>query len=183
MKILGPCGRTAATAVWWLALAAPADGLHAQSDAYPDFDALTTELRSLVNGSDLVSMRSLGTSHERREIWLLEIGNPAGAPLDTRPGLLVVGNLAGDHLVGSALAVDIVRHFLTADAADADIATVLNEQVVYVVPRLNPDGAEAMFARVRYGRRRGSSGVGWKGRESSLQSLATKCPKEPNKLG
>ena len=154
MKILGPCGRTAATVVWWLALAAPADGLHAQSDAYLDFDALTTELRSLANGSDLVSMRSLGTSHERREIWLLEIGNPAGGPLDTRPGLLIVGNLAGDHLVGSALAVDIVRHFLTADAADADIATVLNEQVVYVVPRLNPDGAEAMFDRVRYGRRR-----------------------------
>lgn len=154
MRILGPCGRTAAAAVWWLALAAPADGLHAQSDAYLDFDALTSELRSLVNGSDLVSMRSLGTSHERREIWLLEIGNPAGPSLDTRPGLLVVGNLAGDHLVGSALAVDIVRHFLTADAADADVATVLNEQVVYVVPRLNPDGAEAMFSGVRHGRRR-----------------------------
>ena len=154
MRILGPCGRTAAAAAWLLALAAPADGLHAQSDAYLDFDALTTELRSLVNGSDLVSMRSLGTSHERREIWLLEIGNPAGATLDTRPGLLVVGNLAGDHLVGSALAVDIVRYFLTADTADADVATVLDEQVVYVVPRLNPDGAEAMFSGVRYGRRR-----------------------------
>ncbi len=31
---------------------------------------------------------------------------------------------------------------------------MLDEQVVYVVPRLNPDRAEAMFARVRYGRRR-----------------------------
>ena len=31
---------------------------------------------------------------------------------------------------------------------------MLDEQVVYVVPRLNPDGAEAMCARVRYGRRR-----------------------------
>ena len=153
MRILGTCGRMAAATAGWLALAAPTDGLHAQSEAYLDFEALTTELRSLVNGSDMVSMRSLGASHEGREIWLLEIGNPAGPALDTRPGLLVVGNLAGDHLVGSSLAVDIVRYFLTADAADEDVAKVLDEQVVYVVPRLNPDGAEAMFARVRNGRR------------------------------
>ena len=57
-------------------------------------------------------------------------------------------------VVGSALAVEIVRYFLRADAANADVARVLDEQVVYVVPRLNPDGAEAMFARVRHGRRR-----------------------------
>ena len=83
----------------------------------------------------------------------MEIGNPAGAPLDTRPGLLVVGNLSGDHLLGSALALEPVRHLL-AGASDTAIATVLNARVVYVVPRLNPDAAEAMFAAVKQDRSR-----------------------------
>ncbi|MGD8329869.1 MAG: M14 family metallopeptidase [Acidobacteriota bacterium] len=124
-------------------------GGHAQSDAYLDFAGLTGELRGLVDGSPNASMRAIGTSHEGREVWLIEIADPAGAPLDERPGVLVVGNLAGDHVVGSQLALGIVR-FLLEDASAAD---VLRDQVVYVVPRLNPDGAEAMFAAVKADRK------------------------------
>jgi hypothetical protein len=125
----------------------------AQQAAYLNFNDLTRELRALTNGTDRARLRSLGRSHEGREIWLVEIGNPAGAPLDTRPGMLVVGNLSGDHLVGSALAVETVRHLLTA-GADSTVADVLNTRVVYVVPRLDPDAAEAMFAAVKQDRRR-----------------------------
>ncbi len=125
-------------------------GAQAQSTSYQDFDGITRELRSLVNGSPHASMRSLASSHEGREIWLVEIGNPAGTPLDQRPGVLVVGNLEGDHLIGSHLAVETVRYLLT----DPSAARLRDEQVVYVVPRLNPDGAEAMFARIKRDRKR-----------------------------
>jgi hypothetical protein len=121
-----------------------------QATSYLDFDGLTRELRSMVDGSNLATMRSLGTSHEGREIWLVEIRNPSGTPVETRPGLLVVGNLAGDHLVGSALALETIRYLLEQRGGEAD----LDEQVVYVVPRLNPDGAEAMFAGLQDAHRR-----------------------------
>jgi hypothetical protein len=135
-----------------LAMTAPIAGLQGQSASYLDFDDLTRELRSLVNGSDLARMSSLGTSLEGREIWLVEIGNRSGASLDVRPGLLVVANLAGDHLVGSALVLETVRYLLSA-GDDEHLESVLSQNVVYLVPRLNPDGAEAMFADVRYTRR------------------------------
>jgi hypothetical protein len=128
-------------------LALPAAG-EAQSTAYLDFDDLTSELRSLVNSSDMAEMRSLGETIEGREIWVVEIANRSGKPLEERPALLVVGNLEGNHLVGSALALEIIRYFVDG-AGDDEVASILNDQVIYVFPRLNPDGAEAMFASVR----------------------------------
>ncbi|MDH4044098.1 MAG: M14 family metallopeptidase [Gemmatimonadota bacterium] len=151
--------RIAGTPRLRLALGAIALGLlgavantQAQSPAYLDFNGLTRELRSLTNGSDLARLRSLGKSREGRDIWLVEIGATAGAPLDSRPALLVVGNLSGDHVVGSMLALETVRYLLAG--TDSSAATVLNTQVVYIVPRLNPDAAEGMFAAVKQDRRR-----------------------------
>ena len=130
-----------------IALVTPA-AIHSQTAAYLDFDDLTSELRSLVNGSNAATMRSIGTSREGRDIWLVEVANPSGIPITERPGLLVVGNLEGDHVVGSQLALETIRYLLTSGEADLD------GQVFYFVPRVNPDGAEAMFAGVRSDRRR-----------------------------
>jgi len=130
------------------ALALPASG-RAQATSYLNHDQLTRELRSLVNSSDMARMSSVGRSVEGREIWVVEIGNPSGKPLAERPAVLVVGNLEGDHLVGSALALETIRYFLEGADEHAEIGTILNEQVIYVFPRVNPDGAEAMFASVK----------------------------------
>ena len=140
------CSRWASAAVVALVgfAVSPMEGT-AQTTAYLDFDDLTRELRSVVNGSDMASMRSLGMSREGREIWVVQIA-AAGSPVEQRPGVLVVGNLSGDHLVGSALALETVR-YLTGGDVD------LTDRVVYVIPRLNPDGAEAMFGSVLTGRR------------------------------
>ncbi len=149
MQLAGIRGLRAAAGFVMLALVAPGGALRGQATSYLDFDGLTRELRSLVDGSNLATMRSLGTSREGREIWLVEIRNPSGTPVDTRPGLLIVGNLEGDHLVGSALALETIRYLIDQNGGEAN----LDEQVVYVVPRLNPDGAEAMFAAVHHARR------------------------------
>jgi hypothetical protein len=138
---------------WAAALLLPAllysPALAAQSASYLNFADLSRELRSLVDDSDLAAMRPLGRSREDREIWLVEIGDRSGGPLDGRPALLIVGNLAADHVLGSALALETIRYLVgggdgeMADSLDA----VLRNHVVYVIPRLDPDGAEAMFAR------------------------------------
>ena len=114
-------------------------GLHAQSSVYLDYNGLTDELRSIVNGSSNASMRSIGTAHEGREVWLVTVGDPSGIPMNERPAVLVVGNLEGDHVVGSHLALETIRFLLN----DPSAASVRSNQVVYVIPRLNPDGAEA----------------------------------------
>ena len=142
-------GRWVAAAVFSLAATLSPQHVAAQAAGYLDFDDFSSELRSVVNGSDMAQMRSLGSSHEGREIWMVEIADRSGTPLAERPAVLVVGNLSGDQLVGSHLALEAVRHLIGSGAAEADLAN----HVIYVVPRLNPDGAEAMFGPTNWGRR------------------------------
>jgi hypothetical protein len=132
-------------------LALPGSAL-GQGSSYLNHDGLTRELRSVANSSNAVRMESLGTTLEGREIWVLEIGNSAGMPMDDRPAVLVVANLEGNHLVGSHLALEMVR-YLVENAGNDAVADILNNQTIYVFPRLNPDGAEAMFADVKWERR------------------------------
>ncbi len=63
-----------------------------------------------------------------------------------------MGNLEGDHLVGSHLSLEAIRYLLQ-NAQDEAVQSALSEHVFYFFPRLNPDGAEAMFARVKWNRR------------------------------
>lgn len=136
-------------------LAALPGSTRGQSTSYLDHQSLTRELRSLANGSDLVRMESVAKTLQGRDVWMLEVGNPSGAPLGERPAVLVVGNLEGDHLVGSALALESIR-YLVAHAGDEAVKKALDTQVFYFFPRLNPDGAEAMFASVKWARRTNS---------------------------
>jgi len=142
-------GWGAAGAVALLALPTP---VSAQGESYLDFDGLTEALEEVAS-SDLAELRSLGTSVEGREIWMLEIADRSGAPLEERPGMLVVGNLSADHLIGSHLTLEVARHFVQ-NVDDPEVADVLEGSVLYLVPRLNPDGAEATFSGPAYGRTR-----------------------------
>jgi hypothetical protein len=117
---------------------------------YHDFGAMTAALRTLADSSDAAQLRSLGTSIEGREIWLLQLAGAGDTAVDSRPAVLVVGNLDGSHVAGSELAIGAARYLLSGAEGTA---AVLANNVVYVVPRLNPDGAEAMFAAVRQDRR------------------------------
>jgi len=134
-----------------LVLALPGSG-QGQTASYLDHDGLTRELRSIVNSSNLATMESLGTTLQGRDVWVVTVGNSSGAPLAERPGVLVVGNLEGDHLVGSQLALEAIR-YLIQNAQDEAVQRALADHVFYFFPRLNPDGAEAMFARVKSDRK------------------------------
>jgi hypothetical protein len=135
-----------------VACVALASSAQAQS-SYLDHAALTRELRTVIGTSRSATMTSLGTTLGGRDIWVIQIANPAGKPVAERPAVLVVGNLEGDHLTGSSHGLETVRYLL-AGAANPAVKQVLDNQVVYVFPRLNPDGAEAFFATVKSDRKR-----------------------------
>jgi hypothetical protein len=140
----------AAMLVWLFAPAATA----ADFAKYHTFQELTAELKAIaaVNPS-IARIASIGKTREGRDIWAVEIANPAGVPLDQRPALLIASNFEGDHLVGSELALYLADFFVRGYATDAVVKQRLDTSVVYIVPRVNADGAELMFAPVKTGRR------------------------------
>ena len=105
----------------------------------------------------LARLESIGKTSEGRDIWVIQIANPAGTPVDQRPALLIAANFEGDHLIGSELALYLADYLLGAYPAEAAVKQRLDNHVIFIVPRVNPDGAEQMFAAVKTGRRTNST--------------------------
>lgn len=53
-----------------------------------------------------------------------------------------MANLEANHLVGSSTALITAEHLLTGYWTDEEITRLLDERTVYIIPRVNPDGAE-----------------------------------------
>lgn len=132
-------------------------GFQGDDSQYRTYDEMTAALRRTVRAhSDIARMESLGNTIEGRDIWMIEIANRSGTPLDARPGLLIVANLEGDHLVGSELAVRTVEYLLANYESDPEVKDRVDNHVFYVFPRLNPDAAELMWADVKSARKTNS---------------------------
>ena len=103
---------------------------------YQDIDDFVKALASA--RPKLCRLGSLGKSREGRGIHLLtvtdfETGNP-----EDRPGYLIHGNIHAGELAGAHAALYTARQLL----ADHRRSDLLRRVTFYIVPRINPDGAE-----------------------------------------
>jgi murein tripeptide amidase MpaA len=95
---------------------------------------------------NLVSLRSIGKSHEGRDLWLLVLTNTAtGADVD-KPAFWVDGNIHAAELTASTTCLYYLHQLVSQHGVDAAITQLLDTRVIYMVPRLNPDGAELALA-------------------------------------
>jgi len=127
--------------------------LHAAGDAkYHTYQELTAALKAAAAAHpDLARVVSIGKTREGRDLWAIEIA--AGAATTGRPALLIAANFEGDHVVGSELALAAAEYLLANYAADPAVKQRLDTSAVYIIPRVNADGAEQMFAPVKALRR------------------------------
>jgi hypothetical protein len=142
--------------VLWLPGSIRADDAPAPSlvpQGYLDAEALATRLQDLAEAHpDALSVRSIAESGEGRDVWLVTLGvrpDEEDAEAHRPPAVLIVANLEGDHLVGSQVALGLIERLADPDEEDEAIAGLLDRHTVYVVPRLNPDGAERLFTTPR----------------------------------
>lgn len=82
-----------------------------------------------------VAVSSIGRSAGGRDLPLVTIGTPAAG----KPAVLVVAGLDGSHLVGSEIAAELVAKLVADEKLPADA-------VIYILPRMNPDAADATLA-------------------------------------
>jgi len=158
LKIMTRCAkRIAVAAIVSLALGvypAPAQDF----SKYHSFAEMTAMLQSLTNShKDLARLKSIGKTSQGRDIWLLEIANLTAVPVAERPGLLVAANFEGDHLIGGEISLFLADYLLKNYPDDAEVKQRLDHHVFYIVPRVNPDAAELMFAPVKPGRKTNST--------------------------
>ncbi|MBM4027104.1 MAG: hypothetical protein FJ280_17120 [Planctomycetes bacterium] len=115
---------------------------------YCSSSALARQLAGLAqNDPNLVRVRELAQSRDRRTVWLVEVGAGSEESRGTRPGLLVVAGLEGNDLIGPFTAVSWIERLVRQYRDDPPTAALLRRTTVYVVPCLNPDALERFFAR------------------------------------
>lgn len=102
---------------------------------------LTGQVKALSRkNAKLARLYSIEKSQEGREVWVLELGGGDEAQRELRPAMLVVGDIEGDRLAGSEAALAFAESLL----ADENKSR-LDDVVIYIIPRLNPDASERFF--------------------------------------
>lgn len=94
----------------------------------------------------LVQRRVLGKSFEGRDISLLVLSNTATGADTDKPAIWVDGNIHAAELTASTACLYWLHQLLAGHGHDAAITRLLDTRVVYLCPRLNPDGAELALA-------------------------------------
>jgi hypothetical protein len=123
-------------------------------NGYLDHAELTAQVKAWAAAfPHLVRLTALCTSAEGREQWLLTIGPD---PDRARPSVWVDGNMHASELAGSsvalAIAEDVIRLHLGEDVhgLSAPVRERLRDVLFHVLPRMSPDGAEAVLKTGRY---------------------------------
>src|SRR5262249_12838512 len=94
-----------------------------------------------------------------RSLDALRLAGAGAAGDKARPAILLVANLDGARVYSSAVALQHARALAEGYASDAKVKALLDSTTVFIVPRANPDAAEARFATPRYEQHASGPGV------------------------
>lgn len=115
-------------------------------------DEVEAQLRAWAEAyPHITRLRSLGRSPQNRELWMLTVGSQ---PDESRPAVWVDGNMHAGEVAGSNVALAVAEMALAAQLAEPNpndtMVEALKSALFYIMPRISPDGAEAMLTTGQY---------------------------------
>ncbi|MBE0696435.1 MAG: carboxypeptidase [Anaerolineaceae bacterium] len=100
---------------------------------------------------NLISLSQIGTSYEKRPIWLVTLTNQQIGSDRNKPAVWLDANIHATELAGTTTVLYFLQHVLENYGTDNRVTRQIDTVTFYVVPRINPDGAAAaMDSNPRY---------------------------------
>lgn len=116
-------------------------------DRYYRYDEITEFLQGwAAKYPNLCKVESMGPSYEGRDIWVVILTNFDTGPDAEKPAMWVDGNIHATETSASTASLHLINKLLTGYGSDDRITYALDSRAFYIVPRLNPDGAEWALA-------------------------------------
>ncbi len=94
----------------------------------------------------LVQLSAIGKSHEGRDIWLATVTRRDTGAAEDKPAFWVDGNIHAAELTASTACLYWLHQLVSDYDRDPRVRQLLDTRTIYIVPRLNPDGAELALA-------------------------------------
>ncbi|MEW5988475.1 MAG: M14 family metallopeptidase [Chloroflexota bacterium] len=116
-------------------------------DTYYRYEAITAFLHEWTERYPrLCQLGSLGKSYEGRDIWVVTLTNLDTGRDTEKPAYWVDANIHATEVSPSSAALYLIHKLLTQYGVDKKVTYALDSRAFYVVPRMNPDGAEWALA-------------------------------------
>ncbi len=120
-------------------------------DHYYLHEELTETLKELASEyPSLAKLTSVGKSVENRDLWVMEITDSETGPPEGKPAVWIDGNTHAGEPTGSMVCLKTIYHLLKNYGADQRITELLGNATFYVLPRVDPDGAEFVLTTPYY---------------------------------
>ena len=116
-------------------------------DRFYKYDELTSILKTWAEEKpNLFHLSSIGRSYEGRDIWLATVTNFTTGPDIEKPALWIDANIHAVEVTGCTAALHLIAKLLAEHGPNETVTRALDTRAFYIVPRLNPDGAELALA-------------------------------------
>jgi len=117
-------------------------------DHFYDQEELTQTLKAFEKAyPQFVSVKSLGKTHQGRDIWSVILNNPKTGPPEHKPGYYIDGNIHGNEIQGTEVALYAVWYLLKNYGKTEFATRLLDEKAFYVIPTMNPDSRDHFINR------------------------------------
>ncbi len=115
-------------------------------DHYFQYDELSDCLKTLQEKySDYMELSSICETPEQKQVWQVTLTNFKTGPALSKPAIYIDGNTHAGEVTGSMAAMHTIDYLLS-NLDDQKVKCLLDEKVVYVIPRISPDGAETYLS-------------------------------------
>src|SRR5512147_2814045 len=119
----------------------------ARFDKFYRYAELTHLLKAYVKEyPNLLRLESIGKSHEGRDVWLVTATNFKVGEDAEKPAFWVDGNIHASEVTASTAALYLIHSLVTRYKKDPNTTRALDTRAFYIIPRVNPDGAEWALA-------------------------------------
>ena len=117
--------------------------MHLEYNRYFRYHALVEALEDFKRSyPNLTKLYSIGKSYEGRDIWCIELTNQKTGPGEEKPGYYLDGNTHAGEVTGSMACLYTIDWLLNNYGKDGQATRILDRSVIYIIPRICPDGAE-----------------------------------------
>jgi len=127
----------------FVAASVSAAGVSLTFDHFYDHEELSNALKALKEAyPQFMTLEKLGTSYQGREIWGVILNNPQTGPAKHKSGFYIDGNIHGNEIQGTEVALYAIWYLLTNHGKTEYATRLLDERAFYVIPSMNPDARD-----------------------------------------